>query len=534
MSNQNFYPPNLQQHSLFRGAVNHLQPGKRWIIITFDGTCIVTAAAFQYSKIWGLYVTGNVENEKLSVFQKIEENFKTDKEKTKNYVEFANCPPLNISFLDWVQSAADTAQKAIHQLSQGKKCMVIFLSSHPLWAKPDRIVKIYEKLRLNSADYPDLTLVSDVEKRGNQELKQGQVPKSPAVDANYYLMVIKKNQPGFQLARECIFQAGTPLEFSPNSRKNKSRDLEIAPFIQNSNQYHLFITRESDTKHSLVSVTRVVTDKKKLKLALCFEPVAENPELLIQEAREITPLQDINSIPTIFIKSHQPPLQVAVLFDATMPEDQVEPVKEKLIAMAQTIAAAHSTAQFGLAVYGDYSDKLGKADFEINNAVPTEFFPISQWVKVFKEQVKRVKPADFMSAMDQGLIRMELFPWDNQAKKYLVLIFSSPPHPHKEPNRPVSRLPFTHAKKNWNQLLEKFKIKYHINISVVYIPKKAKMEEIQQEIKFTCSRMKTFDFKGQGLHRIDEIPSPILKEVEMQYYLEPDTYHIPIIPGENQ
>lgn len=534
MSNQTFYPPNLQQSTLFLGAVNNPPPGKSWIIITFDGTCIATAVAFQYSKIWGLYVSGTVKNEKLNAFQKIENKYDREKEKIKKYVEFANCPPLNITFSDWVQSASETARKVILQLSQEKKCTVIFLSTHPLWAKPERILKIYEKLQLNRADYPDLTLVQDVEERGKRLIGQSQLLQVPTIDANYHLMVIKKDPTGYQLTRECILKAGTPLEFSPNSKKNKSKNLEVAPFPQSSNQYHLFITRESNKKHSLVSVTRVVTDKKKLKLALGFEPVAENPELLIQEVREITLLQDIDTIPAISIKSRQPPLQVAVLVDATMPEDQVEPVKEKLIAMAQTIADAHSSAQFGLAVYGDYTDKLGKADFEVDHTIPTEFFPISGWVKVCKERVKRVKPADFMAALDQGLIRMELFPWDNQAKKHLILIFSSPPHPHKEPDRPVSRLHFTHAQKNWNQLLEKFEIKYKINISAVYIPKKARREEIQQEINFTCSRMKAFDFKGQGLQLIDEISPPILKEVEMQYYLEPDTYHIPIIPGENQ
>lgn len=537
MSDSNtFYPPHQQQLHLFRGAVTNPTPGKRWVILTFDGTHIKTAVAYKYSNMWGLFVAGEVENRELGVYQAIKAKSKGDGQKLNRYVDFGNCPP-SVAFEDWAQSAADAALQIVHRLSGGKKCSVVLLSTHPLWAGETRMRRIYKKLRMKPADLPlpPSFLTSEVEEKGRQ-ISKGSVPESAAADADYYLLGVKKESTGFRLTRACMCRAGTPLVFSKNSSRNRCKPLQVVPFTENSDQYDLFLTRKKGNSHSFVSAGRVVTGEKPLKPTLQFEPGEEVPTLHAGDTI-IKPL-NIKSIPNITIKPERQPLQVAVLIDATMPEDQVEPAKEKLITMAQTIAFTNPDARFGLSLYGDYSESNRNAEFTVRSP-GNLFLPASQWTKLCKQEIKHITPADFMTALDQGLNHVDaLFKSsDPKAQRHLVLIFSSTPHPKNEPKRDIYKSPFTPADNDWKIVLEKLKLYNHVNISTVHLPKDVKGNkagEIQREIDIVCREMKNFGLKGKGIDKINEIQAAILKGTEVRYRLAPDTYHIPIIIEDEQ
>jgi hypothetical protein len=532
MSDSNtFYPPRQQQLHLFRGAVTNPKPGNRSIIFTFNGTHIKTAVAYEYSKIWGICVAGEAQDRELDIFRTIKEKSKGDRQTLNRYVDFGNCPP-SVAFEDWAQSAADAVLKILPQLSGGKKCSVILLSTHPLWAGKTRMHRIYKKLRMDTAylPLPDSFLASEVEKKGRR-ISKGNVLQSAAVDADYYLLAIKKESTRYSVTRVCIGRAGTPLVFSKNSSKNRCTPLQVVPFTENSDRYDLFLTREKGNSHSLVSASRVVTPEKTLKPSLRFEPLEEAPTLHAGD-NVLTPLY-IKAMPDIAVKPDPQPLQVAVLIDATMPEDQVEPAKEKLITMAQTIASTNPDARFGLSLYGDYSEPNRTAEFTVKSP-GNRFIPASQWTKLCKQEIKHISPMDFMTALDQGLTHSDaLFKSaDPKAQRHLVLIFSSTPHPKNDIKRDIYKSPFTRADNDWKILLEKLKLYNHVNIFVVYLPKDVKGNkagEIQREIDIVCREMKDFGFKGKGIDKISEIQAAILKGVEVRWRLVPDTYHIPII-----
>jgi hypothetical protein len=536
MNNNTILQPNQKQRNLFWGAVSNPTPGKRWIIVDYDGSAIVSATAYEYSKVWGLYVTGTENDIKLGIYRKIEEEYKDDEKNLNNFVDYGNCPLLNITYEDWVQSAVELTKKIIQQLSDEKNCTLVFLSSHDLWDMPKRLGDIYEKLGINPANYPPRTQVSEVEEIGKQKISKGEVREKAAIDAGYYVLAIRKEKKGYQLIRKCLCQAGTPLDVSKNNGKNQVKSLAVEPFLESPAHYDLIITKENKKgkPHTLVSVTRAETANKQLKLTATFEPLKEEPGWQIQGITSLRKLSNVKSIPPITIKSDRQPLQLAVLFDATIKEDHVEPLKAKLIAMVKNIAAANPSAKFGLAVYGDYSETFGEASFKVRSDIPADFRTAKEWDETFNDKAQRMQPVDFMSALDQGLARMELFPWEPAAEKHILLLFGSPPHPENNPRRAVFNLPFTPAQKNWRHQLEKFKDHYNINISAIHLPKAAKAVEIKEEIDYFCERLKAFNYKGEGIEQIEQIETGILKDSEATYRLEPDTYHIPVIREEQQ
>jgi hypothetical protein len=529
--------PDQQQRYLFWGTVTQPKPGECRIIVIFDGTSITSAVSFRYSSLWGLVVTNTLEDIQLGIYRRMRDRFRRDEARLNRCVDFANCPPLSISFEDWTQSAADTIQRIISQWGgiQGGNHPVVVLSSHVHWARENRMTQIYEKLRLKSVERPGSYLLSEILDKGKKRIEGGQVKEQAAVDANYHILVAKKGASGLHVAQQCICPERTPLDITGHG-KNQGPPIIVKPFLENSGRCDVILFKEKGNHYVFVSANRVKTDKKQLELTARFEPLAETPILHAADEKDITIIKNVNAIPDIKIEMDQPPLQIAVLIDATMPENQVEPLKEKLIATARAINTANPSARFGLAVYGDYPlDKDDIVEYQVRKDIPHQFLPFSGWQKLCEDKIKRMTPRDFMSALDQGLIHIQFFPWKADARKHLVLIFSSPPHPVCDPeDRPVRTLPFPKAQENWEPLIMKLKQEFGIDVMVVYLREKVSLDEIYREIDYVCTQMRQFDFKGEGIDKLDQVESTVLKSISARYRLEPDTFHIPCLAEDLQ
>lgn len=527
--------PDNYENSLLLGAVTNPEPGNHWIILLFDGTRI-SAISYRYSRVWGLYITGTVKDEELKVIEKINQ-LNPDTKKLKQFVDFGNCPPLNIAFEDWVQSAAETANKIINLLVPSKKCPVIILSSHPSWAGKIRMTRLYKRMGINPDTAPDRHLAAEVAKKGLKKISDGYVSRRAAVDQNYFIHVIKRKDKKSGITKKCIFQEGKPLESIQNSDKNRSLPLIFTPFSKETRHYDLILTKSKGNKSFLVCIYRVKTEEKPLKLYAGFEPWHDIPTLIIPGIKDFEMMKGVTSVSSIRIGRDQKPLQVMALIDATMPENLLEAAKAKLIEVFGSVSRENTAAEFGLVVYGDYSEgSYRESDFEVKH-LPIRFLAITEWIKTCEKDLTRVKPVDFMAALDKGLRRVTLFPWKDDAQKYLLLIFCHPPHPQKNPGRDIYKSPFTPAENDWFTLLRHLHEKKNIELFALTQQKDIKGEkaaEIKQEIDITCQVMKKVGFTAQGIKPIDEIGFSMIKQTVGDYRIEPDTYQIPIILEEKK
>ncbi len=527
--------PNPFENSLLWGSVANPEPGNHWIILLFDGTRI-SAIAYRYSRIWGLYITGTVKDEELNVIEKINQ-LNPDAKKRKQYVDFGNCPPLKIAFEDWVQSAADTTQKIVNQLARGKGCPIIILSSHPSWAGKIRMTRLYKRMGINPDAAPDLHLVAAISKKGSRKISNRNVLRGAAVDQNYFLHVIKRKDKKPVITKKCIFPQGKPLEFAQNSDKNRSVPLIVTPFSKETKHYDLILTKSKGNENSLICIYRVRTEKSALKLYAQFEPGYDAPGLVIPGIKDFEMIKDVTSVPSIEIRRDQKPLQVVALIDATMPENLLEPAKTKLIEVFRSISRENSTAEFGLVVYGDYPlDDYRVSDFEVKS-LPTQFLGITGWIKACEKEVTRAKPVDFMSALDKGLNRVGLFPWKDDAEKYLLLIFCHPPHPQENPGRDIYKGAFKLAENDWVTLLKHLCVKKNVEFFAICQPKSIKAEkakEIKQEVYITCRMMKRIGFLEYGINAVNGIGISMITRTVGDYHIKPDIYQIPIILEENK
>jgi hypothetical protein len=521
--------PNQFENRLFRGSIAEPKPGNSWIIFLFDGIRI-SAISYRYSPIWGLHITGTAKDKELKIIEKINQ-LNPDPKKLKQYVEFGNCPPLNIGFEDWVQSAGETINETTHLLARGRKCTIVILSSHPFWAGNTRMSRLYKKLGINPDTLPGGHLVSEVGVKDFEGSSGGTVPKSAAVDQNYFLYVIKWQSNRPIIIKKNIFQENTPLEFAQNCSKNRSLPVTVIPFAKEAKHYDFIITKNKGNENSLVAVYRVRTEQNPIKLYARFEPGYDIPRLIIPGIKDVKILDKITAVPSICMRRDQKPLQVVALIDATMTENLLTTVKAKLIEGFGFIARENSSSEFGLIVYGDYSEgSFRETEFAVKY-LATRFHPITEWIKTCEKELTRAKPADFMSALDKGLSRLSLFPWKEDAQKYLLLFFCHPPHPRQKPDRDIYKSPFTLAENDWYALLKPVSEKKNINVFALYQPKEIKGEkaaEITQEIEITCRAMKKIGNLEQGFNPLEKIVTSMIKQTVGDYRLHPGIYHIPI------
>lgn len=521
--------PNNFENCLFWGSAAEPKPGNNWVILLFDGIRVSTIS-YRYSQIWGLYVTGTVEDQEIKIIGEINEKSKPTPQKLKQYVDFGNCPPY-IVFEDWVQSAVDTAKKNIEQMNPGKRYFIKILSPHPIWAGKTRIERLYKKFGVEPVGLPELSLSSAARETGAKRISDGIGTKNAVVDQNYFLSVIKKENNKPIIIKKNIFRENTPLEFAQNSSKNRSIPITVTPFSKEANHYDLIITKNKGNQDSLVSIYRVRTEKRPIQLCAQFEPGYDKPALIIPGIKDIKILEDEADVPEIFMKRDQKLLQVIALIDATMPENLLEPAKAKLIEVFSSVSRENTRAEFGLVVYGDYSEGHNrKSAYEVKD-IPARFLPIEEWIKTCETEVTRIIPADFMSALDKGLSRAGRFPWKDDAEKYLLILFCQPPHPKENPGRDIYKSPFAPAENNWFNLLKYLYEKKNIGSYALYQPKDitgVKAQEIKREISITCQVMKKNGFLEQGVEPMEEIGVSMLKRTLGDYRIYPGAYQIPM------
>lgn len=529
--------PGKDEQNLFRGIVSNPQPGKNWLIIIFDGTQVVSASCWGYSLVWGIYITREVKNEELEVSRRIKESPQVDPQDLKDYVAYSNCPPLNIEYPDWVESAGKTIKKVINLLSPPADYSILVLSNNPSWSRENRIIDIYKSLGLTPSVTLDSYLVSEIEEKGKERIAESTVVVEPTIDADYYLYSIKKENNKYREFKVRIFEKGKPLELKKNSRKNKSSAFIVEPFSKetHSHRYDLVLSKEKGNTHTPVSLARISTTKMPLKFYATFEPVEDIPQWVVPGVIDIEPIKNVESLSeeilSIRVKSEPKPIKALALIDATMKEELLEPAKERLIEMFKTISKKNKNAEFGLVVYGDYSERDRKAEFEVKS-IPKAFLPIDKWVEMCKKEVTYSEARDFMSSLDMGLSRAEDFQWDEEADKYLVLIFRNPPHPKHEPKRKFYvNYRYKKAREDWRSLLQKLH-RRKIKILSICLTKKMTgqyAKHIEREVDITCKIIGDTGFLGKGIEKIDEIESLILGDTVIQHIIEPDNYQMPII-----
>ena len=523
-------PPEDTELSMFYTVTNNPVPGKNRTILVFNGKSI-KATAFGYSRLWGLYVSATAPETELKIIEEIKRKINPDPPRLKRFIDFANCPPLNISFDQWMESAVEAAQKILRQLADSQEnqdTSLILLSEVRSWGTPLRILKFYSMLGIKPENPQKNDYSIPMGKQNNNLLHR------PAVDSDYYIYGITKEDDGFKVIEKPIFQKGQPLCFTKDSIQNKSQWVTVAPFAPNSRQIDLILGRKDAGKIANASICRLSNRESRLKFSIQFEPLEETPVFNIPGETEPLIIKNIPLLPEISIIKEPKLLQVVTLIDATLPENLLQAAKERLKKVFGSISAEHPTVQLGLVVYGDYSEGGNRVcEFDVK-PIPPRFITINEWNQVCDKEIINVKSLDFMSALDRGLNHALQFPWDEKAEKFFIIIFCNPPHPLHEPPRDIYRYSsFKHAQEDWYKLLHVFRDQRKIKLFPICQKKirqnKNQKWDIDREVDIICDEIRKIAPLGMGIENLDEIEVGILKYKGVNHRIEPELYQIPII-----
>lgn len=512
--------PTNKELALFMGAVGKPEKKGSWIFLFFNGSGM-SGVRFEFSKIWALYVTGDIKFSELDVVEQIRRKLKPTEKMLKVYVVSGICKKMNVGYQDWIEAAASKGKDILGKLEYDSNCRVILVAENKLWSLTKRMSGLVAGMGLKEENQPYGLIASDIIKKGHS------VPyeNNASVDGDYYVQMIAKNRKKLEIVKENLFKKGFKLKLNA---KNKSSTFRITP-MKEKDYCDLVLTRKDGDNEKVIFVTTVWPKNPHAEFYFHFSFPSESIQCNVTNIKksEVKGPIDLKAN-KIRIKERYQPLQIMALLEETMPEALLSSAKDFLNRLFIKISGAREDTRFALMGYGDYESK---------DALTTTFskaFITMEHLQKYISNLVPKEPSDFMAAVDCGLSSTISFPWDTLAQKHLILIFFSPPHPSVEPKRDFySNLSYQKAQRDWCDQLKHLN-NQGIHIISVYLPKERKEKkgkQIESEVECFCKQLAQLSYFQIGTTNDEKIVEEIVNMSEIQWDLIPSNFSLPILEG---
>lgn len=199
-------------------------------------------------------------------------------------------------------------------------------------------------------------------------------------------------------------------------------------FADNPFMFDFEIKQTKAENSSVMEKEVVLTNSYNPTATYAFEKIAnENSGIMTYSVGPESLIEDICEC----FEDFNPEKDVDVVFciDATgSMKDDIDILREKLLAELETFKEKHKTIRFGLVLYRDYVDSFRFRGF------PIKVFELSNDVSVFKKglnsfSISGLEGGDVPEAVYEALYGgIEFFDWRFDAQKKIILIGDAEPH----------------------------------------------------------------------------------------------------------
>ncbi len=305
--------PTDKELALFMGAVG--KPGKKgsWIFLFFNGSGM-SGIRFEFSKLWAIYVAGDIKFSELDVVERIRSELKPTEKMLNIYVVSGVCKKMDIEYQDWIEAAARKGKEILRKLEHDSNCRVILVAENKLWSREKRMSDLLAKMRLSEKDQPYGLIDSDIISKGRD------IPYEniASVDGDYYVQLVAKNRNQLEVVKKNLFKKGFKLELDA---QNKSNTFRITP-IEGKDYCDLVLVRKDGENEKITTVITVWPKDSQVEFYFYFSLPSESIRsnlINIKRAEVKNSVDDLRPQDIKIAKKYQP-LQVMALVEETMPE----------------------------------------------------------------------------------------------------------------------------------------------------------------------------------------------------------------------